>query len=1282
MNRLIKTTQLRQSISDLKSHIQDYTARHGEIRANYEKEKIQQQLILTKSRKTLKKSNEEKLNEFEESFTSQQSIIQKELKQASQSIRSEINLTKTSQKKEYDATVETIRRYSKELILEHRDANAKVIRELETKHETIIAAVNEADDLNQTIFPFLEKSIPLKPTLDLSESEFSVLDNTPSLETQMQLCDMAPFFNRLINSYKQTKNLYQQSLNSPLNSSYAKPLPVALISLVVLYVLGKSQILALTDLNNLRVSLTITTGFILSFLFIHKAMTSSRMKALLDYSSYTQSLLNLCRTISLTQLNNNTKEENEQLMDFCQKEEKKVLDEIQEIDRKKNNEQRLLKEDGRAQLKVIELENADLVKELIDKQSPLLEMIESSCQTELDKITSEFEAAVGAISQREGVELDALAVEWQATWLEKLAQLDKGNAESRIVEKEIFPSWASDDLDNWQPPREFSGAIPFGSLQIDLKKELEFPDDDIIKLKEPMPFSIPALLDFPGKGSLIVNSTKEESRQSAVDLLKNTVLRLLMTLPPGKARFTFIDPIALGETFAGFMHLNDYKEDLTGGRIATNERQIEFQLAELNDHIENTIQKYLRNDFKDICSYNDEVGEIAEAFRFLVINDFPVNFSEEAVKRLISITQSGPRCGVFLIMHHDQRYSVLGDFDSADIEKNCVSVKCLSGDLNWGNCGFKQADFSIEKSPNSSLMNKIIKSVGAASVDASRVELPFSKISSDKTWTESSANDLRAPIGMTGAKQQFIAFGQGTNQHCLIAGKTGSGKSNLLHVIICNMARRYSPQELEFYLVDFKKGVEFKPYAALRLPHARAIAIESDRGFSLSVLRKINEELQARGDKLRDASAQNISQYRKTTGLPMPRTLLIVDEFQELFVEDDMISEEASLLLDRIVRQGRAFGIHIILGSQTLAGAYSLPRTTMGQMTIRIALQCSESDSYVILSENNSAARLLSRPGEAIYNDNAGLIEGNSPCQTVYLPEDEKNDLISSLAQKEEGSAFIFEGNIPAILSSNKEFNQLLEVAPDNRARLLLGEPNAIRPAQSISLENSTGQNVLISGQKEETALAILTSSIISISLHLQECDFVIFDGSATDNPRIEHFQNLQRTIPHSLTIVTPNDAPEAIKKYHFDMITRQSNKVKKPTFIFIHGLQRFRKLKQEESFSWNEEEKCVGTLLTEILHEGPEHKIHTICWADCWGSLTRILSRKNLSEFEHRVLFQMSQSDSVNLIDSPAASKLSLHTALLFNEQTGDTLKFRPFSLPTKECFQKLERESNSLCV
>ena len=143
--------------------------------------------------------------------------------------------------------------------------------------------------------------------------------------------------------------------------------------------------------------------------------------------------------------------------------------------------------------------------------------------------------------------------------------------------------------------------------------------------------------------------------------------------------------------------------------------------------------------------------------------------------------------------------------------------------------------------------------------------------------------------------------------------------------MITSMALHYSPDQVELYLIDFKKGVEFKTYATHHLPHARVVAIESEREFGLSVLQRLDEELRRRGDLFRSLNVQDLAGYRQTDGKePMPRILLIVDEFQEFFVEDDKLAQEAALLLDRLVRQGRAFGIHIELGSQTLGGAFSL----------------------------------------------------------------------------------------------------------------------------------------------------------------------------------------------------------------------------------------------------------------------------------------------------------------------------------------------------------------------
>ena len=89
--------------------------------------------------------------------------------------------------------------------------------------------------------------------------------------------------------------------------------------------------------------------------------------------------------------------------------------------------------------------------------------------------------------------------------------------------------------------------------------------------------------------------------------------------------------------------------------------------------------------------------------------------------------------------------------------------------------------------------------------------------------------------------------------------------------------------------------------------------MNANLGFS--VLEQLDRELKRRGDLFRDLSVQDLAGYRASGHPePMPRVMLIIDEFQELFVEDDKLAQDCSLVLDRLVRQGRAFGMHVLSG--------------------------------------------------------------------------------------------------------------------------------------------------------------------------------------------------------------------------------------------------------------------------------------------------------------------------------------------------------------------------------
>jgi DNA segregation ATPase FtsK/SpoIIIE, S-DNA-T family len=896
---------------------------------------------------------------------------------------------------------------------------------------------------------------------------------------------------------------------------------------------------------------------------------------------------------------------------------------------------------------------------------------------------------LGIVQTEEQQLWEQLETEWQ----EKVPPLYQAVADMQETLEPIFPDWSQSLAEGWKPTTSFAPATKFGYLPVDLGKHA-LPKDERLALPGPAQFDIPLSLSFPQQGSLLIE-TSETANEAVMDTVNNIILRLLTTTPPGKLTFTIIDPVGLGKNFAGLMHLADYEEGLINRRIWTQRDHIEERLAELSEHIEKVIQMYLRNEYATITEYNQQAGSVAEKYHFLIIADFPANFSETAAKRLQSIVTSGARCGVFTLVHWDQRQQLPEGLGGEELRKNSICIRKEKQGFTLARPNSKAGvPLHLDAPPEPEIAVDLVHKIGKSSIDSNLVQVPFKQIAPkpEELWTNETTNELRIAVGRTGAtKLQYLAIGKGTRQHALFAGKTGSGKSTLFHVIITNLALACSPDEVEFYLIDFKKGVEFKCYASKHLPHARVVAIESDREFALSVLQRVDGELKRRGDIFRKLGVQDIAGYKRAGGTePMPRSLLLIDEFQEFFVDDDSIAQTASLLFDRIVRQGRAFGIHVLLGSQTLGGAYSLARATLGQMVIRVALQCNEADAYLIMDENNSAPRLLSRPGEGIYNDAAGAMEGNSPFQVVWLPDDERDrwlDKVNELAAsryERPTIPIVFEGNAPADIRENQLLQDVLRRKPTKlptSPRLWLGAPNSIKGPTEVVFHRQSGNHLLIVGQREEAATSMLALGILALAAQHPAggARFVVLHSTNPGSSDETLLQQVADDLSQEIVLTRGHDLTELMSGIASELKSRSNDPAASEApaiFLIIHGLHKFKKLRPEDDFSFSMSDDTSGgnpgAQLAEIITEGSALGIHLITTVDTYNNVNRSLNRKALSEFEMRVVFQMSANDSASLIDSPKASTLGLHRALCFNEHEGTLETFRPYATPSLDWFKE----------
>jgi S-DNA-T family DNA segregation ATPase FtsK/SpoIIIE len=946
-------------------------------------------------------------------------------------------------------------------------------------------------------------------------------------------------------------------------------------------------------------------------------------------------------------------------------------DEAQEL--MKQGRRKIEEQAARLPARAEALNHRQLAQVAYDLQAGLAELERLTAADEAFR-ESEHVRMIGEADaiRREGI--DVLVQEWE----EKVKPLHADLISLRALADKRFPEWQESWVDAWVPPEESEDVVPFGRLQVSLEELAGgMPESARFKLDGPAEFEVPLALGLPERGSLLV----EGDAGRAAAAINEIVLRVLSSHPAGRANFTLIDPVGLGKDFAGLMHLGDYEETLIQGRIWTQTTQIEERLAEINEHIEKVIQMYLRNEYATLDEYNRQAGTVAEKHRFVVISGFPAAFSETASKRLLSIATSGARCGVYLLVHCDPRQGTIEPALAEALDRACLRLDSGSGGTRLAGFPAGADSVGLSMPPQGELETAVVHRLGKASVDSNRVEVPFQVIAprQDDWWTSTTGEELRVPVGRSGAKKfQWLALGKGTRQHALIAGKTGSGKSTLFHVMITNLALYCSPDEVEFYLVDFKKGVEFKCYGTKRLPHARVVAIESDREFGLSVLHRVDDELRRRGELFRKHGSQDLAGYRKASGELMPRTLLMIDEFQEFFTEDDPVAQSASLLLDRIVRQGRAFGIHVILGSQTLGGAYTLARATLGQMVIRIALQCNEADAYLIMDDDNPAPRLLTRPGEGIYNDNAGALAANSPFQTVWLSEEERNRLLDQVNRlaaergRKPAPLVVFEGNAPADLRGNRELEGLLRSKPEHapsEAPAWLGEPNSIKGPTEAVFARRSGSHLLVVGQSEERVSLALSLAMVSLAAGYPAhgARFIVLDAAAASQSLPGRIRGM---IPHEVTIAGPGAAAGVFSDLAVELEKRGTGDGGGPEiFVIIHGLQRFKKLRQEDDFLFSMDDGPGGPnpakVLADLASEGGPAGIHLLAGVDTWNNVGRWLPRKVMAEFEMRVLYQMSANDSANLIDSPAAGSLGLHRALLYNEALGTVETFRPYAEP-----------------
>ncbi|GAA8370631.1 DNA translocase FtsK [Helicobacter pylori] len=489
-----------------------------------------------------------------------------------------------------------------------------------------------------------------------------------------------------------------------------------------------------------------------------------------------------------------------------------------------------------------------------------------------------------------------------------------------------------------------------------------------------MEFLLPKVYPFPPK-SLYIEHEKDGQ------FLREMLMRLLSSTPLVQLEVILVDALNLGGIFNLARRLLDKNNDfIYQQRILTESKETEEALKHLYEYLKVNLQEKLAG-FRDFAHYNENATDPLP-LKALFLSGVDA-LSQNALYYLEKIMRFGSKNGVlsFVNLESEKNNKSAEDLKRyAEFFKDRTSFECLK---------YLSVEVINDQGIKSQHMQDFADKIKAYYKQKKEVKRELKDLQKDeKFWTKSSQYEVSVPVGWD-INHKEVCFEIGNEQnHTLICGRSGSGKSNFLHVLIQNLAFYYDPDEVQLFLLDYKERVEFNAYTNPILEHARLVSVASSVGFGMSFLSWLCDEMKIRSELFKQFKVKDLSDYRKHG--EMPRLIVVVDEFQVLF-SDNSTKEKESVdqSLNTLLKKGRSYGVHLVLATQTMRGG-EIDSNIKAQIANRIALPMDADDSAKILDDD--VACELVRP-EGIFNNNGGHQKYHTKMSIPKAPDDFKSFL-------------------------------------------------------------------------------------------------------------------------------------------------------------------------------------------------------------------------------------------------------------------------------------------------
>lgn len=790
-------------------------------------------------------------------------------------------------------------------------------------------------------------------------------------------------------------------------------------------------------------------------------------------------------------------------------------------------------------------------------------------------------------------------------------------------------------------------------------------------------FETPTIMEWMGgqSGQNFVINYSNKSANKAEARLNQLVVDMLLSLPSRSINIHFVDLTFSAQ--ASFLTRN-LDEKIYGKLISSSN-----DWNHLKDSLREKMAKALE-EYGDVAKYNDSKNRVVVPYDVVVINDYQKCVNE--MSDLDALFENGHKGGIYFILMNNLDFKSDRDIDSLMALKDFYQV------LEAENFGNYSKDAFIRCTPI--LDNPILAKAcfnyineGAELPQVAVTSVDYNKILSKGFETIDKA--MVIPVGSS-ENGELVDFTIDTvsHIHCFIIGQSGTGKSVFLHDVIIGAMAKYSPDELELYLMDFKiGGVEFNRYRNEK--HVKALLVDnSDIQITLEILRDISNKMRERGKQLRASGVSNIVEYNQVNPTKkMPRIVFIADECHVMFPtmnsKDTKLYREISEILQKIAKEGRSQGVHLVLATQTIAQA-EISSEILNNISDFYLLKCSPSDSERLVRGSVDTTSGL-KTGQVLHHD----IDHDVVFKSTYLPTSQTLEIIKKINDKTKASKneqFYFVGS------------QIFEI-DDEVKNLLTEKGDAIAFGRSIDtkmepvvipLRNEYADNVMLFGINDEEQVSRTTmASIKSLRISNKNIKIKVINCLSAEQRNTTKMLNDWEN-KGEIELLNPQNCGGELVNIANSIMERTAE----PTVLYILGQERFRELRMDMeiaftkptvaaddfgfdssmftagdsgSMNFNSYQKAIEY----ILKNGAEVGVHVILQIDKPKQLlfSDYMSAKDFFNMFHHLIMLKSDENAVNSLGMSddlklenLSSDIERLRAIYYNETNNSYTLFTPF--------------------